>query len=240
MKMIVSDYDGTLKRFTGTPSIREKIDLKKDLKKIDEFISDGNKFVIATKRITSSILNEINKYGINYSYLIAHEGLVNFDMYGNLLYANYLEHNLIKYLRELNSKTNLIESIEYYNAYGNKISKDEYVLISVKIKDIKEMVKHLNELKQEMEDLYYSYDFKTNKIWIHNKTDKNLGLSHLLDNIPDNFQKKDIITIGDSNHDISMIKEYNGFCIMNSDLARYSLDIDKAVPNIRRLIKKVK
>ena len=65
--IIISDYDGTIKRFYKNPSIIEKIDFKKDINAINNFVKDGNDFVISTNRKTQSIINELDSiYLFNY------------------------------------------------------------------------------------------------------------------------------------------------------------------------------
>ena len=59
MKMIVSNYDGTIKRYIGKPNLFQNIDLKKDLIEMRKFIENGNIFTITSKRTTQSIKKEL-------------------------------------------------------------------------------------------------------------------------------------------------------------------------------------
>ena len=240
MKMIISDYDGTIKRFTEKPSLLENIDLKKDVNSISNFIKKGNKFVISTKRVTSSILEEIKQYKIDYNYLISHGGLVSFDKNGKLLYANYLEEKLINFLKEINYKTDMIKQIDCFDAYNNtSFDKKDYILIGLVVKDIKEMLKKIKQIQAEI-NIHCSYNIKKNKIWLHNEVSKNEGITNLLQNIPETLKQKDIITIGDSINDLSMINEYDGYCIENGEIDKYYIGKVKSIPNIRKLIRKIK
>ena len=56
-----------------------------------------------------------------------------------------------------------------------------------------------------------------------------------MDNKPE-----EIITVGDSFHDIEMIYEYDGWCIKNSELDLYNSGTINRIPNIRTLIKQTK
>lgn len=78
MKMVVSDYDGTL--FNGKQSLIDNIEA------IDSFRKNCNLFVIATERSFPSIKKEINFYNIPYDYLICNNGSVIFDNNNNVLY----------------------------------------------------------------------------------------------------------------------------------------------------------
>jgi len=95
MKMLISDYDYTIKPFENNPSIYERIVFKKNIDSIKRFIDRDNIFVIATGRTTSSIMDELKKYKINYSYLIAYNGRVIIDRNNKVIYANYLNQDVI-------------------------------------------------------------------------------------------------------------------------------------------------
>ena len=58
--LLISDYDGTIKRFESSPTLLEKIDFNKDIKSINRFIDNGNEFAISTYRKTPSIIEELN------------------------------------------------------------------------------------------------------------------------------------------------------------------------------------
>ena len=241
MNLIVSDFDGTIKRFDENPNILKKIDFKKDIKEIDKFIELGNKFVISTKRATSSILTELKKFGVNYSYLTVYEGLVSFDSEGKLLYANYLEKNFINFMTNLFNSSNLIESIDFYNAYGEKnLSKEEYILIGIKVRNIQTLMIELQKIKKDIGDLEYSYSFSSKKIWIHKTTNKSIGIKKLLETTKEKDDFSKIITVGDSWHDISMIKDYNGYCIENGEIDIYNPGNIKRTKNIRSLIRTIR
>ena len=65
-KVLVVDYDRTL--------YINHNDMLNNIKAIDKFRSKGNIFIIATGRTYDSLKNEIDKYGINYDYLILNHG----------------------------------------------------------------------------------------------------------------------------------------------------------------------
>ena len=70
MKLLVSDYDGTLKS-----SVK---DLMLNIEAINKFREKGNLFVIITGR-GKSIREYIEEYNIPYDYLICENGAIIYD-----------------------------------------------------------------------------------------------------------------------------------------------------------------
>ena len=98
MKLLSSDYDGTLNVF--------EYDIWLNLAYINNFISRGNIFVLNTGRAYDSIKKEIDKYHIPYNYLACNDG--NLLLEPVIYNGNVLEYELItshiddKFLLELN------------------------------------------------------------------------------------------------------------------------------------------
>ena len=84
MKLLVSDYDGTIKPYDKNPNFIEKLIFKENIKSINDFMKN-NKFVIATGRNTKSISDETEKYEIKYDYLISYNGRVIVDNNNNVI-----------------------------------------------------------------------------------------------------------------------------------------------------------
>ena len=112
MKLLVSDYDGTLK-----PDIKN---LMINIEAINEFRKKGNHFSIATGRDYYSIKKEIDKYNIKYDYLITNDGALTLDGNDNVLSAEIIEEEIIKEFKipntdtiiELQLITNLFDSLD--------------------------------------------------------------------------------------------------------------------------------
>ena len=92
MKLLVSDYDGTIKTYDKNPNFVEKIIFRENIKTINNFIKD-NRFVIATGRNTKSIYDETKKYKILYDYLISYNGRVIVDKNNNIINAEYINRD---------------------------------------------------------------------------------------------------------------------------------------------------
>lgn len=237
MKMIVSNYDGTIKRYTRKPNLIQKIDLKKDLKEIKNFIENGNIFTITSQRTTTSLIKELESKKVPYNYFTAFEGLVTFDKDNNLIYSECLDNSLIKGIEELIKKTNLIESLTSYNAFKacENIIIDNPILIAMSVKDIKDTILFLKNINTNL-DLYEVF-WKKDRLWLHKKINKERGIKLLLNQIN---MPSEIITIGDSLNDLTMINKYNGWCINKSEIDIYNSGNIKTTPNIRTLIKTLK
>ena len=87
MKLLVSDYDGTI----------EIDELFKDpyipngtISNIHDFRSAGNRFMIATARPYDSIIDEVNKYGFPYDFISTLNGCIIHDNNGQVIYSKEL------------------------------------------------------------------------------------------------------------------------------------------------------
>ena len=238
MKMIVSDYDNTIKRFYGIPNTIQKIDLILDLRYIKKFIEEGNLFNISSKRTITSIREEIEKNKVPYSYVTAHGGLVTFYNNDQLVHAEYLHKEILQAIETLSKTTNLLQSIRTSDEYGNgkQDLKDKLILIRLSVRNIRDTMDFFRNLNIDLNKYHFSYD--NHGFWISNVINKNIGIKLLLNQM--NQQPNEIITIGDSFHDVEMIYEYDGWCIKNSELDLYNSGTINRIPNIRTLIKQTK
>lgn len=73
-KLLVSDYDGTIRR--------NQIVTEKDREAIHKFRAEGNQFAIATGRSIGMIVNELRHFEITYDFLIANNGGIIIDQFG--------------------------------------------------------------------------------------------------------------------------------------------------------------
>ena len=77
MKLLATDYDGTLRYAQDV--------MPEDLKSIEEWKNKGNKFVIVTGRSKESIDAQIKLFNLPCDYLITNNGGMVFDENGNVL-----------------------------------------------------------------------------------------------------------------------------------------------------------
>lgn len=199
MKLLVSDYDGTI--YDGD-SIKDTL---RNIEAIKKFKDKGNLFTIATARIYPSIKSQIERFKIPYDYLICCDGGCVFDKNDNLLYSNPIDETslllIIKYLESLN----FIKEYKLLDSYGNNTNNTSdihQIYIKAYIKNTLDMLKIQKELAPliHIGILHISYFYK--------HTRKSDGIKII--SSKENIQKENIYTIGNGNNDIEMLKEFTG------------------------------
>lgn len=229
--LLVSDYDGTIKKYYKNPTIFQKLDLKKDIKAINKFVNNGNIFTLSTYRKTPSIKREIEKYKILYNYLTIYNGLVTIDRNDRVINAKYIDNNVVKEIIRIANRKGFIDKVTFYNEYGITDSIENIIMIGIKCSMPSIIINALKDM-----NVFYEYNRET--IWIHERSDKIDAVKMLKDYLK--IEENEIYTIGDSEHDSEMIRNYNGHCIMNSDLDQILYIRIPREKNIRSLIKKLK
>lgn len=236
MKIVFSDYDGTIKPFHQEPNILEKITFKKNLNSINKFVEKGNKFIITTGRSTNSILKEIKKYNINFSYLTTYDGRVTIDKENNVLEAKKIDKEILKTLKSVIENNKLVESSTFYDEFGVVKSFDNVILVSLSPKynnDIKELLKQMFK-KEKSIDIIDNYNH--NEILIAVKSDKVDGAKFLINR--NNWNICDIYTVGDSKNDLELLTEYDGYRMLFSHNCLL-LPVENVTTSVHKLIKKI-
>ena len=111
MKLLVSDYDGTIEieELFKDPYIP-----KGTISNIHDFRSAGNKFMIATARPYDSIMSEIKEYHIPYDFVSTLNGCIIHGNNGNII--NSMDMPDFEVLRNCNKKVkSLNEAFKYIN-----------------------------------------------------------------------------------------------------------------------------
>lgn len=103
MKILASDYDGTLKYLN---EITEE-----DIQAIHKWKKAGNLFVIDTGRSMESILEESRKYALPVDYYITNNGGMLFDKDGKELFSSYLP---VSVSHEIMKKASLLKGVVSY------------------------------------------------------------------------------------------------------------------------------
>lgn len=225
MKLLVSDYDGTLKSDLKNLSI--------NINAIKKFMNN-NKFMISTGRGYESIKKEIDKYKIPYDYLTCNDGSVIFNNNNELLFSNTVDafdaFEIVEFIKNIN----YISSFETYNQY--KKSKDLNNLIEIFCKFYNKS--DIQILKKYLKEKYQNIDIHTwgKSAFIKNEFSKSDGIKKLLEitNIP----AEDVITVGDNKNDLEMLKDYNGYKVLYSYPCLYFKGI-KTTREVHTLIKKI-
>lgn len=236
MKIIFSDYDGTIKTFLNNPNIFERIKFEKNLKSINNFLSNDNKFVITTGRSTSSILEEIKRYKINFSYLTTYDGRVTFDNNLDLLDAKKISKEVLLELKKIIENEKIVKRATIYDEYGKIDEINEVVLMSIKPKSINELQKNLKSMFEYENSISIIPNFLHNEIVIAPKSNKVDGARFLIEK--NNWNIKDVCSVGDSKNDLELLTEYDGYRMLFSHNCLL-MPIENVTTSVHKLIKKI-
>ena len=223
MKVLVSDFDDTL--FTE--------DYIENIKKINEFVNNGNMFIIATGRNLNQLLKDIEGRNINFSYLICNDGGTIFDKDLNLISRIDIDPQIVEYLlEELNDDNNVSKAL-VDNGFHHLEHKDilNNAVIGRYIDKDKAQIR-IEELMSKHDDItaYLSHN------WINignKKVSKGNAIKYLEELL--NLNKNNIYTVGDNLNDISMNEMFKGYYIENNsqpELIKVSIGSAKSVKEL--------
>lgn len=220
-KVLVVDYDRTL--FINND------DMLNNINSVNKFRENGNIFIIATGRTYNSLKKEIDKYNIEYDYLILNHGSLVIKKDKSTLFHYKIDKNILfditNYLSKYKPKSVMYS---YYTEDTNDINNPDISKITIGFQ------KDIETFKKIMMDIVKKYNNKLNIYFTQNyeieiiskETNKSRAIDLLMKKA--NFKKENIYTIGDSYTDIDMINDYNGSCMEKS------IDILKNNKNIKK------
>lgn len=220
-KVLVVDYDRTL--------FINNSDMLNNINSINKFRENGNIFIIATGRTYNSLKKEIDKYNIEYDYLILNHGSLVIKKDKSTLFHYKIDKNILfnitNYLSKYKPK---IVMYSYYTEDTNDINNPDISKITIVFQ------KDIETFKKVMMDIVKKYNNKLNIYFTQNyeieiiskETNKSRAIDLLMKKA--NFKKENIYTIVDSYTDIDMINDYNGSCMEKS------IDILKNNKNIKK------
>lgn len=231
-KMLVSDYDGTF--------YINDFDINLNKIELDLFKKDGNLFVIATGRSYLDFINELNKYNFYYDYLIINHGATILDNNGNIILNLFIPNFIISGLKEsleLEKCTNcfccskLESRVLFEHLYLTKIN--------VEYKS-EAQTYHIYEKLLEIYGEFITVYFvsQTSLEIVAKDVSKSQAIYKLISLL--NISKNNIYTVGDGHSDIDMIKEFNGYSMVNgiNALKKYAKDQISSVSDLMKMIKK--
>lgn len=230
MKLFVSDYDMTI-------YIHEKID-NSVFDAVKKWREAGNIFAIATGRNKFSIFEHIDRYNLEFDYVVANNGALVFNNKREMIYKDSIEdkvsYEVIRFLHENFSGTVEIANDDYIISVKSKDGNDilpfrvdKKINISEieNIKDIIQINKMTPDIKytEEVSDIIngkfqevIAYgNIKTVDI-VKKTVNKSNGIGFLENILRNKINIEKIITAGDSNNDIEMIKKYDGYAQINA------------------------
>ena len=230
MKLFVSDYDMTI-------YIHEKID-DSVFDAVKKWREEGNVFVIATGRNKFSIFEHIDRHGLEFDYLIANNGALVFNDKREIIFKNAIDndvsYDVIKFLHDNFEGTVEIADDEYIISVMSKDGKDilpfrvdkkinineiynikNIIQINKMTADSKATEEVANAVNNKFDTVIAYPNIRTVDI-VKNNVNKANGIKFLENIIKKNNNIDKILVTGDSNNDIEMIKQYNGYVQINA------------------------
>ena len=207
-KIIVSDYDKTF-------YISDE-DIEKNKIAVSDFENLGNIFIIATGRSFLDFKNKVNAYKIHYNYAILNHGATIIDGEDNVLYNFPIDNSIIP---KIKNELHIENAIEYFccSNLESRVNFEHTELTKIRVKyNTKEEAMKVNEILNSKFSEYINSYIVTNSAVeiISNKTNKSNAIKLLSKKF--NINEKNVYTIGDGYSDITMIKDFNGYCMANS------------------------
>ena len=240
-QMLVSDFDGTF--YINDEDIEvNKIAVRK-------FKEKGNIFVIATGRSYYDLKETISKYKIEYDYLIINHGATIINRNDEVIYNFTINSDIVSEVKKIyfeNFKDNIYGSIkDKYICCREKLSRldfdnNDLTKIGIKCDDGKEQKRIFNLINNKYSDIINCYMLSENIIEITSKETNKSKAIRLLANYND-LNIKNIYTVGDSYNDISMIKNFNGYAMVNAvdELKKIAKGQCKSVSDVIKKIIKI-
>ena len=223
MKVIISDYDGTL-------YINEE-DFKENIKRIKDFRKSGNIFVISTARNFSSIKKVCTENSIRVDYFFCDIGATILDFNGKVICSQCITENDREQIEQYLKKYLSIISIDRYGTH-EKIKIGEKGLVEYKIKgDMNILLDLKATISQKIKNVKTQIT-EDNKFIIHTST-KETAIKNFISQF--NINEKDIYTIGDEVDDLEMLKKYNGYRMEQCN-SIVKEQINKSVNSVSKLI----
>lgn len=229
MKILASDYDGTLRR-------NEKVAFE-DINSIKLWQESGNLFGIVTGRHTVSILGEIHNNNIPFDFIISAAGAVILDKNENYIFEKQVKKKTVLPLYEITRKmrgkyfcASLFNERIWYGTgklksfRGNSFQNPESVSEITSFHEVGTRfgteLQARRYIKKVLEQLGNEVNPQQNGKCVDisaKSTCKVDTLYRLLDIY--SAKKEDLITVGDSHNDIEMVTEFNGYAIKSGKRA---------------------
>ena len=236
-KMLVSDYDGTLKS-----------DLKNlliNIEAIKQFRKQGNLFTISTGRSYDSIKAECDRYGIEYDFLNCYDGSVLFDNTDNLLFANKFSRADLIALAVTLPGVKEIKEVNYHGTHGivdidrltvGREEQTDVIMINLQLKLFKTLKAYISGFERDYPNIKFAQIF--NQVFIKADFNKSNGIQELENYLNGEVTRDNIITVGDNLNDLELLQEYNGYKMLTSYPRMYGKGL-KTTREVHTLIKKI-
>ena len=222
MKIIATDYDGTLNHKGITEKKKKAIDLWRE---------KGNLFGVVSGRGINSLFDVIKDKAFGYDFLIANNGAVICDKSLNILTETKFEGNIIKpFIIDLFSwgcpfvNVDSLKTPYMTRTDLNEIGEGEYSIETLPKIDFFNQMNTMLENNEEAEKIVVKIEEKYKGILtplqngrcidiVPFGVNKASGIYELLKVVGGAYE--DVITVGDNINDIHMIKEFRSYAMAN-------------------------
>lgn len=213
-KMFVFDYDGTY--YKNQAELLSNIELMESVRAL------GHLFVVATGRSYVSFMKEVEKFDIKYDYLILSSGALILDKDHNIIKTYPMDLNMVKGVDKLLEPYNakLVSQMFIDNFENSEILQTHNQVI--KMTYTYERSDMSLDIQQAVND-YTNESFRTYVIRglnvdyveiISSNTNKGLAILELQKHLKNVYE---VIAAGDSENDVEMLIEFDGFLMKNHD-----------------------
>ena len=201
--LITSDYDGTI----------SPLNLKANITAINNFIDNGNIFVISTARSKNSIMKKIKKHNIPVSYITCYNGSEIVEPSGNIIKAFEMNHQVLTFMHSLLKSNHNVSDITYINRNGCIFSRG---IIPNSAIIIRCTCPIYYDLRKEIKDIpgYTCRRFGTTYEIKPSHVDKSFAAGELIDYLKDKEDTNVLeYSIGNTLNDYELLKNHNGYVI---------------------------
>lgn len=228
MNLLVSDYDGTLNPSSLNKIVRSHFVLDMNIRYIKKLDLNSH-FMLSTGRNYTSIKKEIDKYGIPYDYLSCNDGATLFNRDGQLIFSNHIDNDLV--VRLINELKEIgINNLEFHDDMGKTNNSKDIIEIG--------FFADKNKLELVKSAIHKYDDISLMCFKGINFIETTGGKSRTINRLNDIIKYDNIYTIGDSNNDIEMLTEFNGYKLFTCSTCLYFKGI-KTTSSVKSLIKKI-
>lgn len=200
--LIVSDYDGTLKKDDSIENIKKNTDMLKF------FLNDETKIMISTGRLYKSIREEIDKFDVPFNYMSCANGNILFDGNFKIIFKTNIDSKIINDLKPFYDQILGIDPLDEYGILTSN-NPTEYLIHLVEEQKVRRQV--VNMLLSSPNVDYCTEGNNKYAIHIFKLSNKIKTIEIVKNRL--NLSDEEIYTIGDGPNDLDMIKRYNGFIV---------------------------
>lgn len=207
IKVLISDYDQTF--------YLNDDDIEINKEAIESFRKNGNIFIIATGRSYMDFKEKADLYNIKYDYLILDHGATILDN-NDIIIDNYSINN--KIIENIKEDLHIQKTIKNFccSQLDSRVDFSHKNLTKIYCKYFtrEEAFKISKVINDNYNEFVVAYNVPINAVEIiSNKTNKSNAIKVLASKL--NIPSKNIYTIGDGYSDIQMIKDFNGFAMVD-------------------------